>query len=182
MRRASLLAVVMLAITLSQPGLAQLQPTDRIRILTLSGGTVTGEVLFVAGDSLNVRVAGRPAWVRQADIAYLERSTARRRRFARNLAVTAASTAAVGGAIAAITWKKCVSNEFLGCLMVPASRSEAFVFGGAVGTMIGVPLGVLVGFAVRHDRWEPVPLPGRLGLTVSPVRRYGAGVSASFPF
>ena len=181
MGRVSLFAAVM-AIAFSEPGLAQLQPADRIRILTPDGGTVTGDVLEVASDSLHVDVAGRSAWVRQADIAYLERRTARHRRFARNFVVTAASTAGVAGAIAAITWKKCVSNEFLGCLLVPESRSEAFVFGGAVGTMIGVPLGLLVGYAVRHDQWEPVPLPGRLGLTVSPAWRYGPGVSASLSF
>lgn len=185
MRRLNLFAAAsFLAIALPAPGLAQLQPTDRVRILTVDGLTLTGAVTEMSPDSLMLSSAGHANWVRQSEIAYLERSAGQYRMFARNFVVTAGSVAAVGGALAAITWTECVSNEFLGCLMTPGSRGEAFVMGAAAGALLGTPIGVILGLAIKYDRWEPAQTPAgrRTRVSVMPVFDRGVGASASISF
>jgi hypothetical protein len=50
------------------------------------------------------------------------------------------------------------------------------MFGGAAGGMVGGALG----FLVRTDRWEAVPLDARLGATTLSGGRFGAGLSIGF--
>ena len=176
-----------LAASLPTPCIAQsrLQLADRVRILSFDGSSRTGVLRELSSDSIRVSVLGeQQRWVRQADVAYLERSAERHRRFGRNFALTIGSTAAVAGMLGAITWTKCVSNEFLGCLMHPESRSDAFLMGATIGGVLSVPVGVILGLAIQYDRWEPARMAEvrRSGLSVKPEFGRGPGLSASFSF
>ena len=182
-------AALFLGGTLSAPALAQLQPADRVRILTVHGITLTGTVTGMSGDSIALTAVpgrGQANWVRRPDIAYLERSAGRYRKFGRNLALTTLSGAAIGGMIGAITWTECVSNEFLGCLMHPESRSDAVVFGAVVTGSLSVPIGILLGLAIQYERWEPAldakPGDWRSSFSVAPRLGRDFGVTASFSF
>ena len=177
----------LLGMALPEPSWAQVQPADRVRILTVNGATLTGVVTEASGDSIALSAVvgqGAPHWVRNPEIALLERSAGRYRQFARNLALTTLSGAALGGMAGALTWTKCVSNEFLGCLFHPESRSDAFWFGSVVAGAFSVPVGILLGLAIQYDRWEPVQKSGATGSSFSVMPRLdrGVGVSASFSF
>jgi hypothetical protein len=181
-----LMAALALATALPALGGAQLpvQPADRVRILYRDGSSLTGVVTTHSGDSLEVRSSGDRRWVRQADVAYLERSARRHRRFGRNFAATVGSVAGVTGMISAITWKKCVSNQFLGCLLEPETRGDAFVWGAMLGGVLSVPVGVVLGLAIQYDEWEPAHAAShRLSdLNVRPILHRGVGAAVSFSF
>lgn len=181
-----LMAVVVLATAHSAKGEAQppVQPADRVRILTRGGGSFTGVVIELARDSLEVQSSSERRWVQQADVAYLERSARRYRRFGRNFAATVGSVAGVSGMLSAITWKKCVSNEFLGCFLEPQTRGDAFLWGATAGAVLSVPVGVILGLAIRYDQWEPAQSTHGRSATVSvqPILHRGFGAAASFAF
>jgi hypothetical protein len=175
-----------LATSLPAPCVAQsrLQPADRVRVLTVTGTSLTGILAEIAGDSLRVTVNRESWWLRRGDLAYLERSSERYRQFARNFALTTASGAGVGAMLGAITWKECVSNSLFGCMFVPESRSDAFFAGALAGAFVSLPVGVIVGLALQYDRWEPTRLAEarRSGLSVRPMFGGGPGLTASFSF
>lgn len=186
MRRLALLPALVLWHLCPAPGLAQaaLQPKDRIRILTVDDVSLTGVLTELSPDSLMVTGVHGTRWVHHAEIAYLERSTGRYRQFGRNLILTTGSVAAISGMLGAITWKKCVSNEFLGCLFAPESRADAFMLGAIAGGVLSIPVGVIVGLAVQYDRWEGVRTDGSKWsrLSVAPLPGRGLGATASFTF
>ena len=162
----------------------QVQPGERVRILTVTGASQVGVVAKSASDSLMLTTGSGAMWVRQGDVTYLERSVGRHRRFARNMAVTVGSVAGASGMLAAIGWEKCVSNQLFGCLMAPETRTDAFFFGAVVGGALSVPVGVLLGLALRYDDWEPVGGAVQTGarMSVRPLldRGFGASVSVTF--
>jgi hypothetical protein len=184
MRHLDLVLAMVLSATLSATGYAQAQPAERVRILTTNGFSITGTLAEATSDSLRIRESQDWRWVRRSDIAYLERSTRRYHRFLPNFLATVAGGAGIGGMIGAISWKECVSNEFLGCLLAPETRADAFLMGGAIGGILSVPVGVVLGLALRYDRWEPVhDGPGvSSSLSVRPVVGRGIGMSASISF
>jgi hypothetical protein len=178
---------LVLATALSTPCAAQsrLLPADRVRILSVDGSSLTGVASELSPDSIRVSVQGeQQRWVRRAEIAYLERSAERHRKFARNFGVTIGSAAGVGAMLGAITWKECKSSGLFGCMFVPESRFDAFLMGGVAGGVISVPVGVILGLAIQYDRWEPTRLAEarRSSLIVKPVFVAGPGLSASFSF
>lgn len=178
------LGVLALAVVLPAAAHAQFQQADRVRILTQDGLTHIGVVADITPDSVMLKRSDELRWVRRSDVAYLERSTRRYRRFFRNLAVTAGSTAGIGALIGGIAYKKCVSNEFLGCLMSPENRVQAFILGGVMGATVGIPVGVIVGSSIRYDQWEPAlqAHERRSSLSIIPLPKRGIGLSASFSF
>ena len=185
MKSALWMTALSIAMVLPGPVAAQLQTSERIRILTNDGRSVIGTLAAMPGDSLLVQNPTEAIWVRQGDVAYLERSIRRHRKFGRNFALTVGSLAGAGAMLGAITYKKCVSNEFLGCLMAPEDRSDAFLMGGIIGGILGAPLGLLMGAAIQYDRWAPVSrgAEGRFtGLSIAPMPHRGIGLSASRSF
>jgi hypothetical protein len=188
MRRLTLVltALMGLATTFPVPAFAQAspQPGEWVRILTVDGTSLTGTLAAASTEAVILSGAGAGKSVRMADIAYLERRVGRYRRFARNLGLTVGSASVAGGMLSAITWTKCVSNEFMGCFLAPESRTDAFAWGAVAAGVVGVPVGVVVGLARRYDRWEALPLAGSRAATLSiePVFVGGFGVAGSISF
>jgi hypothetical protein len=182
---AALTTLTALATTLPSRGLAQPlpQPGERVRILTVDGTSLTGTLTSASAEGMILGGRGGRS-VRLADIAYVERSAGRYRRFGRNFALTTGTASLAGGMLAAITWTRCVSNQFLGCMLTPESRTEAFAWGAVAAGVLGMPVGVVVGLARRYDRWEALPLPGSRTSTVSiePVFVGGFGLAGSLTF
>jgi hypothetical protein len=123
-------------------------------------------------DSMIVTDQSGPRWLAVAEIVYMERSTRRYRRFARNFAMTTGGTAAAGGMLAALAWKE------------GGSRSGAFLAGAMIGAVLSAPAGVILGMAIRYDRWEPAVISGsrRSGVSVTPLPGRSLGASASISF
>jgi hypothetical protein len=182
----TLLAVAALTISFPAAGTAQPQPVagDRLRILTHDINTLFGTFVSSSADAMVLKSGGNERQIDYADIAYLERSSERYLKFWQNFFLTVGSGATVSGFLAAITWKPCVSNQLFGCLFASDSRSEEFIFGLAVGGLIAVPVGVIVGLVLEYDRWEPVSVPALPSSTISirPVFDGGLGLAASISF
>ena len=186
MRQLGLFLVPAFLMAFPTQGVGQwhLQPGERVRVLTVSGSSQVGVVSRTSSDSLMLISGTGTEWLRQGDVTYLERSVRRHRKFARNLAVTVGSVAGVSGMIAAIGWKECKSNQLFGCMMAPESRMDAFLFGGVVGGVLSVPVGVLVGLALQYDEWAPVNGAAQSGssMSIRPLLDRGLGASVSFTF
>lgn len=186
MRTRTGLVIFLATLAYGSPILGQvgLSEGDRVRFVETDGRPrVTGVVSTVSSDWIVISRDGAQdeLLIQRADVARLERSVGRQRRFARNFGITLGVTAATAGIISALAWSPCRATGFLACFMAPDSRGDAFGLGFAGGAILGIPLGVIVGLAVGSEGWEPVTLPGTDGakITVSPILGSGVGASAS---
>jgi hypothetical protein len=179
--------LLVLALGVPTPGAAQAEPRvgERIRILTVKGDSYAGTLRELSPQGVVIGESRGSRTVRAEEVAYLERSTRRYRRFGRNFFFSVIGTGVATGAIAAAAWSPCRSNQFLGCLMASDSRSEEFGFGLVVGgVLFGIPLGTITGSVIQYDDWEGIPFPGteESTVTIAPVLDRGFGLSASISF
>ena len=169
----------LLWLVLPQALMAQdpLGPGDRVRVREAGGVEVVGTVEDIDADRIRISgsdgVHSSPVFL----IESLERSGGRKRRFGHYFPLVAGGTVALGGLVAAMAWSPCDT-----CFIYPKSRSEAFGVGAVLGAVVGVPIGLLVGLSVKHDVWQPIPLPGAsaVALDLTPVLGPGrVGLTAS---
>ena len=149
-----------------------LSPGDRIRVREGEGATVIGVVSAISAQEVRLATRDRSGHVVSRDqIESLERSIGTERRFARNLFISVGATAAIGGVLGAVTWQPCRQTGFLACFLHPESRGEAATWGIAAGALVGVPIGIIVGLAARHEVWESLSVqgPGGSAVSVRPV-------------
>lgn len=148
------------------------EPGTRVQVTRGDGWVILGELTWASADSL--RVVDGAETVHTMPLTAVEgmrRSLGRHRKFARNFLVTAGVAAIGAGALGAVTWSPCESTAFMGCLMHPGSRGEAFEWGMAVGGIIGVPAGLIVGATRRYEEWVEVDLggPERASVSIEPL-------------
>jgi hypothetical protein len=149
---------------------------DRVRVRDGAGEVFVGRVEAISPvEMVLVEPTGRRT-VAFDGVRRIERSSGVGRRFWRNFAITMGVTAGIGGVISAATWEPCRETDFLGCLLYPESRGEAFGWGMVAGGVVGIPLGVIVGTAVQGERWQPVLLPSAAPVALSLVTGGGRGV------
>jgi hypothetical protein len=180
----------LLVLGLVTPAAAQtppdLEPGARIRVVDQRGHETVGTLLLATSDSLIVNT-NQGAQRRAFDVSSvtgLQVSQGQYRRVAETTLITTGALALVGGLIGAASYQPCDAKGW-GCMLAPDSRGEAFGLGLAGGAVIGLPLGLIVGLAVKHDRWADVPLPGSRAQepVVQLTRRPGGlvGVGLSIP-
>ena len=178
----ALAAAALPSVAAAQVGL---QTGERIRILTSDGTTLVGEFGAATPQGLIFHEDGRERTLQSADIALLEVSTGRHRRFGRHFLATLAAGSVVGGVLGAVSYEPCNPNVFLGCLMSPMSRGDAFAWGFVGGAVLSLPVGVILGVAIKHDRWSSISLPDAeiAGVSLNPALIGGKpGVAASLSF
>ena len=169
-------------------GSAQPVPSagERVRIHQLNGTVVTGTVQAVSPQAVRLLgTAGGAEWlIAQDQIRQIERSLGVHRHFARNFGITVVVFAVGFGKVSALSWSPCTSTEFLGCLLSTRSRKAAFQEGLFFGTIIGVPIGLIVGKTAKHERWERLSLSeqGQAAFSIRPILGRELGLSASFAF
>ncbi len=147
-------------------------PGDRIRIKQVDGTVLTGRLLTLSPETIQLSVGSDDvAEVSVARIEVLETSLGRQRNFGKYFGLTVAVASLVGGTIYALTWSPCNETGFLACFLEPTSRVEAFGWGFAGGAIIGLPLGLIIGSKVREERWNRGALPALTAprLTIRPV-------------
>ena len=178
---AALLALGTMGIPTPASSQADVPHGTRVRVRHVGGRPMVGTLVGISSDSVRVRTveAGDVALPAGSVIA-LDRSLGRERRFWRNFGLTAVAIAASGGILGAVTYEPCESTGFLSCLMVPESHGEAFLYGAAFGSVIGIPVGALVGYAVESERWAPVEGFGERRVSVRPIVGRRIGVSATY--
>ena len=97
----------------------------RVRVTQSSGLISVGTLRSLTADSIVfVDAAGKQTGLAVQNVE-LERSLGRTGHFWKTFGITVGTAAVIGGLLSAATWDPCVSTEFLGCFMVPESRSEA---------------------------------------------------------
>ena len=176
------------AMVLPAHGWAQSLPTegDWVRISQTNGTVVTGTVSYASAEEVRLQSgsAGQELLILRGEIGKMERSLGRHRSFGKNFAITLVSSSVGMGALLAIAWSPCTETGFLACYLHPTSRGEALTWGLAGGAILGVPAGLIVGLAVKREKWAPVSLsgPGDVTLSILPVLGTGIGVSGSISF
>ena len=180
--------IVLFSMFLPAYGSAQPTPSEgeRVRIHQVNGTVVTGTVQAVSPQAVRLLgTTGGAEWeIAQDQIRQIERSLGLHRKFWRNFGITVAVSAVGFGALAAVSWSPCTPTEFFGCGMHESSRGEAFQVGLVGGAIIGVPIGLIVGLAVKKERWEPLSLSGQGQdrFSIRPILGRELGLSASFAF
>jgi hypothetical protein len=173
------LALAMLIPLLASGQLPPVAAGARVRLTAPGTGfkehvtTVTD----VRGDSI---VFGAPHESRSmalTDMTALDVSTGTRRHFWRGAGIGLGLGAVTGVALGAATYKKCVPQHFLDCLLEPESAGQAAAFGGFVLGGVGLVAGAVIGALNRTDRWTSVDLPVRAA--VGPTRSGGVSFTLS---
>jgi len=154
----------------------------RVRV-TAASADLDKQVATIAevrGDSIVLDVDGLAHPVAISDLQRLEVSIGKRTRVTRDAGIGAAIGFAAGALIGAASYEECVPQSFLDCFMVPGSRGDAALLGGAAGGTVGLVLGALVGMGDRTDRWQALTLPVQAAVTSSHAG--GASVRMSVAF
>ena len=156
-------------------------PGDRIRIRQVDGTSLTGTFSTRSEETiqLSVGVAGPMVEVPLEGIEALEISLGRQRRFVKYIGLTAAATSIVGATIGFIAYESYEPCSFL--CFGPETRSEYTLIGFGIGVLVGLPLGAIIGYVVREERWNAVslPAPAESRLTIRPVIGSGVGFTGS---
>lgn len=148
-----------------------LDPGARLRITQANGRPVVGVLAALTYDGLTPRSDSAPNRFSPDALARMARSDGRDVGWKTFLYIMGGCTVA-GGLIGAITYSPCEDDGFMACFLAPESRGEALVMGAAVGALLGIPLGVLITAALRHDRGREASLdaarrPAGLALTMT---------------
>lgn len=179
------LRVVVSALVLALPAVAPAQapePGARVRV-THTKGRQVGTLRSIGSDTIRFTTeAGVDFDLAASEVAALEQSAGRHRQFLKHFVIATTALAATGGALGLATYEPCESTGFLSCLMTPDSRSEAMVWGGILGGIVGIPVGLIAGVAMRTERWVPVAAVGealsRVSIRMTPM--HGVGISGSY--
>ena len=152
-------------------------PGDRIRVKQVDGTTLTGTFSTRSAEAiqLSVGAAGPMVEVPVEGIAVLEPSLGRQRNYPKYIGITVAATSIVGATIGLFTYDPSCSG------FICFTRTDHFLYGFGIGALVGLPLGAIIGHAVREERWNPVslPSPAESRLTIRPVIGSGVGFAAS---
>lgn len=179
--RVSFLVLVASALMGLRAGAQTPVPGERLRVEYSDRARAIGTFDSLSTDSVFLRdLAGSRSFaVSRVDIRRLERSMGSQRHFGRNFGITMGISALAVAGLSAASWQPCRDPGYLGvgCLFTPESRFQAFGWGLLGGALVGVPLGVIIGVAIRSEAWASVALPATHGpsLELSPVlgRRLG---------
>jgi hypothetical protein len=112
--------------------------------------SVTGDTILVV-DSL-----GTTRRFAMTDVSGVDTSAGTRTRSLEGMAIGVVAGGLIGGAIAHASWKPCVAEEFLGCLLTPNDAGPKTIGGALVGMGVGVVIGKAVGMLFETEAWERV--------------------------
>ena len=167
-----------LMFVLPSDGSAQVVPSlgHRIRIKQVDGTVLTGRLATLSPETIQIFVDSSRVEVPVARIEVLEASLGRQRNYPKYIGLTVAATSFVGAIIGAIVYEDSEPCSFL-CL----TQGEYIGIGFAGGVLVGLPLGVLIGYVVTEERWNPfsLPAPAQSRLTIHPLLGSGVGFAGS---
>lgn len=177
-------AFLLLAMPVAAPAQEAREPQPGVRVrVTHVRGQQIGTLRSVDGDSVRfTTIAGVDLALPAGEVALLEQSTGVHRQFWKHLAMVSGGLIAAGGVLGFATYEPCESTGFMSCFMAPGSRGEAMLLGGALGGIVGVPLGLLAGVAIQTERWAPVTAVGHAlsGVSIRMTPLHGVGVTVTY--
>ena len=150
-------------------------PGDRIRIKQVDGTILTGTLATVSAEAIQLSVDSSRVDVPVARIEALEISLGQRGNYPKYIGLTVAATSIVGATIGFIYYDPSCSGAI--CF----TRGQTTGTGFAWGVLFGFPLGALIDYVKREERWNPVslPVPAASRLTIRPVIGSGVGFAGS---
>lgn len=188
-----LLAVAALILAAAAPLTAQIPDSismgARLRITDAQGRTTMGSFVAKAPDGT---VVLRNEWhgnvwtdsIPAEDVRRIEVG-GRHRHVLKHLAVTTAVSTGAFAVLVAAAWEPCRCTEFLCCAFTPESRGQAFEWGAVIGGVLGVPVGLILGIAIRHETWRDVGVGTETvtkpALRFAPTPDGGFSLGASVP-
>jgi hypothetical protein len=166
-------------------------PGARIRV-TVDGAPapIVGSLLAATADSIaytfpvpgGLANTSDTATVARRSIRRLEVSTGRHRHVRHSVGWGILGAGTAGGVIGAASYSPCTETGFLACFMEPRSRTEAAVWGVALGGILGSGAGLIAGLLHRSEDWRSVPPENVARIRVLPgVHGVSAAVSFSLP-
>jgi len=166
----SIALVLLFALPAASSGQARPTVGDRVRVRHVDGRVFVGSIERADSVELTLGGPGGPYPIRVDDVERLERSLGQQRDFVRGMATTSTAVAGIVGLLVAASWSPCGGE-----LCWVKRRRDAFAWGVMGGAFVGLPLGILVGAAVRTERWELLPFPQIGPFTRSAVGDPGRG-------
>ena len=161
MQRNALLTLVLGTILfLAHPAHAQ-SVEDRMRITTQHRQEIIGQIKSLDNTSLTILTGHhypREQSIAYADMVQLQRSLGRRSHYKKGAAIGSGIGASVG-IIGTITTGEC---SYEGCGILSVVGILILSGGGAL-------LGLIVGVAIRTERWENLDIPGQSAASVMPI-------------
>jgi hypothetical protein len=162
---------------------AAIAPGARIRITQVGRPPRIATMVSPGADTLLVRwpeYSGAVA-VPLAEVSRLDVSAGRHRRVLKGAMLGTLGGGTLGAVIGAVGYSPCESTEPFGCFLEPTGRGESAMMVGAVGGVLGLIVGSLIGLPSRED-WHRVPLDARrVEVAVTPRgRTTGLGLSLRF--
>ena len=156
---------------------------QRVRLHPRGGSVITGQVTSATAGEIRLLVEGSDSEVEfhRSSITGLEKSLGEHRKFAKVLFMSVGATAALTGAVSAISWKPCRDTGFMACLLHPESRGAAFSWGAVGGAVIGLPIGIVLGLTMKSEKWASVKPDAFQDMSISilPILGNRPGVGAS---
>ena len=179
--RASVFLITLMFVLPSDGSAQAPSPGDRIRIRQMDGTLLTGTFSTRSAETiqLSVGAAGPMVEVPVEGIEILEISLGRQRRSGKYFGLTVAAASIVGATIGFIAYEEPEPCSFL--CFGPETRSQYTLVGFGIGALVGLPLGAIIGYVVREERWNPasLPAPAASRLTIRPVIGSGVGFGGS---
>ena len=133
---------------------------DRMRITTENGEKLIGRMKSFDNSFLTILADSTELSIAYADMALLQRSLGTRRHFIKG-ALIGAGAGTVAGVLAASTIE-CTNEACVGAA-IGAALSVIALSGG------GTLLGLIVGAAIRTEKWERLEIPGQSAASVMPT-------------
>jgi len=151
-----------------------------VRVHRRGAETVTGVLREITSQEIVVlvRPARQEVTIKRAEIDRVLRSRGVGPDFPRSFTLSLGATSLGGAALGWLTWRDSGRSAES---FEAGSRGEAAAFGFAAGLVLGLPVAVLAGVLLQHERWEgaDVPWGNRMDWSIGPAHAPGGGLAVS---
>ena len=151
-----------------------------VRVHRRGAETVTGVLREITSQEIVVlvRPARQEVTIKRAEIDRVLRSRGVGPDFPRSFTLSLGATTLGGAALGALIWRDSpqAAESF-----EAGSRGEAAAFGFAADLILGLPVAVLAGVLLQHERWggAEVPWGDRTDWSIGPAHTSGGGLAVS---
>ena len=164
--------------------LPPIQPGNWVRVSAPDAGDLRVVGLFSGHDSQRIGVKPQgeqnTVWIRLTPSTRIEQSSGQESHVVEGALIGLLFGGIAGGVIASATHEECVSEGWFDCFMA-VSKKDATIIGSLAGGLLGAGVGAVIGWAIKTERWEEVPLD-RLQLNMVPLRDGGFALGVSVTF
>ena len=147
----------------------------RISSPTLVGQMVRGKVVNLSSQSMEIVSDGADFDIPYSSIKHIEVARGTVTHTAEGMLIGGATGALLGGLIGSSAYSPCTSEEFMGCIMSPRSKSESAKIGAISGGIFLGLFGLLIGASSHTTRWQSVQIPVQASISIVPSQFDNSG-------